>query len=753
MFKVTDKQTVLKQYFGYESFRDGQEWLIDNILAGKDVVGVMPTGAGKSICFQVPAMLFHGITLVISPLISLMKDQVNALTQAGIKAAYINSSLTASQYDMALNLAQNGVYKIIYVAPERLLANEFLLFAQNANISMVTIDEAHCISQWGQDFRPSYVKIVDFIGRLKTRPVVSAFTATATSEVRDDIVHTLQLNDPKVLVTGFDRKNLYFEVQKPADKFAALSDFLQDKQSKTGIVYCSTRKAVDEVCERLNSSGHKATRYHAGLTDKERKENQDDFIFDRKQIIVATNAFGMGIDKSNVSFVVHYNMPKNIESYYQEAGRAGRDGEPADCVLLYSGQDVRTNLYLIENGRATEAIDRETELQVRERDRGRLKAMTYYCQTNECLREYILKYFGENTANYCGNCGNCNTNFESIDITIEAQKILACIVRSGQKYGLKTIIDTLRGSKNEKITRWGLDKLSTYNIMEKESETRIRSIINYLVLNDYIRITNDEFPVAQLGGSASEVLFGGKRLQMKLSKETEKLSKKTDKKVSATVSTVNPVLMEKLKVLRFSIAGEQKVPAFVIFSDAALTDMCMKLPANDDEFLNVSGVGKVKLERYGAQFLRVIAEFSANKNDDNSNMITVVPGDSDPEEFYRYINEHKSEIELSSEPVTISFFTDKVNSFITQRYITRVAANKVTDWLAENGYLRVEFDSEGKTYKLPTEKGSAIGIDNEIKTGRGGQTYHTNMYSMTAQEFLLDSMEEIIRFTERKRKR
>lgn len=753
MFKVTDKQTVLKQYFGYESFRDGQEWLIDHILAGKDVVGVMPTGAGKSICFQVPAMLFHGITLVISPLISLMKDQVNALTQAGIKAAYLNSSLTGAQYDTALSLAQNGVYKIIYVAPERLLANEFLLFAQNAEISMVTIDEAHCISQWGQDFRPSYVKIVDFIGRLHTRPVISAFTATATSEVRDDIVHTLQLNDPKVLVTGFDRKNLYFEVQKPADKFAALSDFLQDKQSKTGIVYCSTRKAVDEVCERLNSSGHNATRYHAGLTDKERKENQDDFIFDRKQIIVATNAFGMGIDKSNVSFVVHYNMPKNIESYYQEAGRAGRDGEPADCILLYSGQDVRTNLYLIENGRATENIDREIELQVRERDRERLKAMTYYCQTNECLREYILRYFGENTANYCGNCGNCNTNFESIDITVEAQKILACIVRSGQKYGLKIIIDTLRGSKNEKITRLGLDKLSTYHIMEKESENRIRSIISYLVLNDYIRITNDEFPIAQLGGSASEVLFGGKRLQMKLSKETERVAKKTDKKVSAIISAVNPVLMEKLKALRFSIAGEQKVPAFVIFSDAALTDMCMKLPANDDEFLNVSGVGKVKLERYGRQFLEVISEFSADRDDANSNRITVVSGDSDPEEFYCYIGEHKSEIELSSEPVTISFFTDKINSFITQRYITRVAANKVTDWLAENGYLRVEFDSEGKTYKSPTEKGSAIGIDNEIRTGRGGQTYRTNRYSRTAQEFLLDSMEEIIRFSERKRKR
>ncbi|MDD4700191.1 MAG: DNA helicase RecQ, partial [Oscillospiraceae bacterium] len=585
-----EKLTILKQYFGFENFREGQEWLIDNILSGKDVVGVMPTGAGKSICFQVPAMILDGITLVISPLISLMKDQVNALTQAGIKSAFINSSLNQSQYYTALDNAQNGLYKIIYIAPERLMTDDFLSFAHNAKISMITIDEAHCISQWGQDFRPSYVKIVDFIDSLKTRPVVSAFTATATAEVREDIANSLKLDNPEVLVTGFDRKNLYFEVQKPKDKFAALNGFLHDKQGKTGIVYCSTRKTVDHVCERLNSNGYNATRYHAGLAGKERKENQDDFIFDRKQIIVATNAFGMGIDKSNVSFVVHYNMPKNIESYYQEAGRAGRDGEPADCILLYSGQDVVTNSFLIENGKDKEYADRETEMQVRERDRKRLKEMTYYCHTNDCLREYILKYFGESTANYCGNCGNCNTNFEKIDITVEAQKILSCIVRSGQKYGLKTVIDTLRGSKNEKIIRLGLQNLSTYNIMQNYSENRIRNIINFLVLNDYIRVTDDEYPVARLGGSANEVLFGDKQLEMKLSKDNEPASKKTDK-VSEKRYNVNSALFEKLKTLRFSIASEQKVPAFVIFSDASLTDMCMKLPQNADEFLNISGVG------------------------------------------------------------------------------------------------------------------------------------------------------------------
>ena len=610
--QARDKQAVLKKYFGYDHFREGQEWLIDNILAGKDVVGVMPTGAGKSICFQVPAVLFEGTTLVISPLISLMKDQVNALTQAGIKAAFINSSLTSAQYYHALDHAQKGLYKIIYIAPERLLAEDFLNFTQYADIAMVTIDEAHCISQWGQDFRPSYLKIVDFINRLQKRPIVSAFTATATAQVRDDIVQSLSLKNPEVLVTGFDRKNLYFEVQKPDNKMTALVAFLRERQEKTGIIYCATRKTVEEVCDKLNKDGYKATRYHAGLSDKERKENQDDFIFDKQHIIVATNAFGMGIDKSNVSFVVHFNMPKNIESYYQEAGRAGRDGEPADCILLYSGQDVRTNLFFIESNKDVEYADKETEIQVRERDRERLKAMTYYCHTQDCLREYILKYFGEKPINFCGNCGNCNTNFETIDITTDAKKILSCIARAGEKYGIKTIIDILRGSKNEKIIRLKLDKLSTYNIMETETENRIRQIFNYLILKEYIHITNDEFPVAKLGSRASEVLFEGRQLEMKLSKEIEKKPGKLGKKVSPASNAVNSSLMDKLKKLRLTIAGEQKVPAFVIFSDATLIDMCKKLPKNDGEFLNVSGVGQVKLERYGERFISEITNYIAD---------------------------------------------------------------------------------------------------------------------------------------------
>lgn len=605
------KEEILKQYFGYDGFREGQAFLVDTILERKDVVGVMPTGAGKSICFQVPAMIFEGITLVISPLISLMKDQVNALTQVGIKAAYLNSSLTAIQFRKVLDHAKNGEYKLIYVAPERLLTEEFLEFAQNSNISMFTIDEAHCISQWGQDFRPSYLKIIDFLDQLPKRPVVSAFTATATAQVREDIVSTLKLPNPEILVTGFDRKNLSFEVKKPNDKFQTLCGFLRQKQDDTGIIYCTTRKTVEEVCDRLSSQGYLVTRYHAGLSDQERKENQDDFIFDRVKIIVATNAFGMGIDKSNVSYVVHYNMPKDLESYYQEAGRAGRDGEPAECMLLYSGQDVRMNLFLIDNNKDAEYAETELEELVKAKDRERLKQMTFYCHTNNCLREYILNYFGDNSANFCGNCSNCNNNFETIEITIEAQKILSCVYRAKERYGIKTIIDTLRGSKNEKILRLGLDKLTTYGIMTT-NDKRLREMINYLILNDYLNLTNDEYPILKLGSRAKEILIDKEEIQMKLAKDVEEV--KSNKKVSATLQSVNQTLLDRLKKVRSQLASQQRVPAFVIFADSALVDMCAKLPVSDSEFLMVSGVGQAKLQRYGQQFMAEIINFLDEKN-------------------------------------------------------------------------------------------------------------------------------------------
>lgn len=599
------KNRILKQYFGFENFREGQEKIIDNILNGKDVMGIMPTGAGKSLCFQAPALMFEGISLVISPLISLMKDQVQALVANGVPAAFINSTLSYSQTLKAIENAKKGKYKIIYVAPERLDVPEFLEFSLNTNISMITIDEAHCISQWGQNFRPSYLKIIDFIEKLPNRPVISGFTATATNEVIEDIINILKLDNPFVLVTGFNRENLYFEVQKPIDKYQAVIKYLNDNPNKSGIIYCSTRKNVEEVCSNLVEDNFAATRYHAGLTENERTKNQDDFIFDRKTLMVATNAFGMGIDKSNVSFVIHYNMPKNLESYYQEAGRAGRDGNPADCILLYGGQDVITNQFFIDNSNDNNDIDSEISESIKEKDRERLKQMTYYCHTFDCLREYILKYFGERPEIFCGNCSNCNTNFEETDITESAQKVMSCISIVNERFGIKMIIDTLRGSKSAKVLKAGLNKIETYGIMSGIPEKTIRNIINFLVLNDYLSLTNSQFPVVKLTPKSKEVMYNGEKLIMKIVKEQEVKAKKVRKKAA-----VNDELFNKLKETRYKLAQEKGVPAFIIFSDATLVDMCAKMPTNEIELLEVSGVGKIKLEAYGKEFLEVINSFN-----------------------------------------------------------------------------------------------------------------------------------------------
>lgn len=462
-----NKHEILKKYFGYDSFRESQETLIDSILAGRDTLGIMPTGAGKSLCYQIPALMMEGISLVVSPLISLMKDQVGSLNQAGIHAAYLNSSLTAAQYYKALSLAREGRYPIIYVAPERLVTDAFLDFALHVKIAMVAVDEAHCVSQWGQDFRPSYLKIMDFIDRLPNRPIISAFTATATQEVREDIIDILQLREPLVVTTGFNRGNLYFGVMAPKDRYQAVKNYLELHKSESGILYCLTRKTVEEVCSRLIQDGFSVTRYHAGLGDEERRRNQDDFIYDRVPIIVATNAFGMGIDKSNVRFVLHFGMPKNLEAYYQEAGRAGRDGEPAECILYYSGQDVITNQFFIDHNSDNQELDELTRAIVQERDRERLKKMTFYCFTNDCLRDYILRYFGEYGAGYCGNCSNCLTQFETVDVTESARALAGCVKASRQRYGTTVIVDTVHGANTAKIRSYRMDENRTMGGLPK----------------------------------------------------------------------------------------------------------------------------------------------------------------------------------------------------------------------------------------------------------------------------------------------
>lgn len=627
-----DKYEILKKYFGYDSFRNAQETLIDSILEGKDTLGIMPTGAGKSLCYQIPALMMGGISLVISPLISLMKDQVGSLNQAGIHAAYLNSSLTAGQYYKALGFARLGRYPIIYVAPERLVTEEFLDFAQNSNIVMVAVDEAHCVSQWGQDFRPSYLKIIEFIQRLPRRPVISAFTATATKEVRDDIIDLLQLQVPTVITTGFDRDNLYFGVKMAKDRYREIRDYLDSHDGASGIIYCLTRKQVEEVCSRLVQDGFLVTRYHAGLSDEERRRNQDDFIYDRVPVICATSAFGMGIDKSNVRFVLHYGMPKNIESYYQEAGRAGRDGEPAECILYYASQDVVTNQLFIDHNQDNQELDALTLKLVMERDQERLKKMTFYCFTNECLRDYILRYFGEYGKNYCKNCSNCLTQFETVDITEISCAILGCVESSRQRYGTTVIIDTLHGANTVKIRNYRMNENPYYGKLAHVPVYRLRKVIQQLQVEEYLLVTNDEYAIVKLTVKSKEILTEHKTVTMKMAKEQERIKRagdgQTEKKgtgrrrafgktgMNGAGSETNGIsfgeeeekLFEKFRNLRTEIAREEKVPPYIVFSDKTLTHMCILKPATKEEMMKVSGVGEFKFEKYGERFLRCIEE-------------------------------------------------------------------------------------------------------------------------------------------------
>lgn len=601
--KMSDKLSVLKDYFGHDSFRDGQEQIVDALLDGRDALCIMPTGAGKSMCYQIPALLFDGVTIVVSPLISLMKDQVGSLVQSGVPAAYINSSLSYPQFLRVLSNVEHGKYKIIYVAPERLLTDGFLDTCKKIKISMVAVDEAHCVSQWGQDFRPSYLKIISFVESLANRPIVGAFTATATNDVKEDIKKILRLENPFEITTGFDRPNLFFGVIKSSSKDEKLIDLIRERGDRSGIVYCATRKNVESVCELLCDNGFSAARYHAGLDEYERRKNQEDFVFDRKNIMVATNAFGMGIDKSNVTYVIHYNMPKNIESYYQEAGRAGRDGGEADCILLYSPKDVRLNRFMIENSEGNDELTIEENEQIRERDFERLKYMTFYSTTNYCLRGFILRYFGGEKKAYCGKCSNCLSVHKLVDVTIDAQKIMSCIARTGQRYGKTVICDVLKGSKSEKILKAELNNQSTYGIMKEVTARHILGTIDFLAEKEYISSDN-ETEVLKLLPKSRDVLFGRERLVMKKVENSEKVVKTHRPEVP-----VNSDLLDALKALRKGIASKKSVPAYVIFTDATLIDMCKKCPETPDEMLEISGVGRTKLEKFGKQFLEEIAKF------------------------------------------------------------------------------------------------------------------------------------------------
>ena len=610
-----NKNELLYRIFGYSSFRSGQEKLIDAVLAGQDVFGIMPTGGGKSICYQIPALILPGITLVISPLISLMQDQVAALKAAGVPAAYINSTLTGPQVQAVYRNLLAGKYKIIYVAPERLDYAGFGSIAQKLTISFLAVDEAHCISQWGQDFRPSYLRIVDFINSLPHRPVVGAYTATATFQVQKDVEKILKLKHPVRAITGFDRPNLFFDVIHPELKERELKRLLTERKGKSGIIYCSTRKKVETVCENLQALGYAATRYHAGLEEEERRKNQEDFLYDRKTIMVATNAFGMGIDKSNVSFVIHYNMPKSIEAYYQEAGRAGRDGSDADCILLYNTGDINTARFLIQNGSDNEDLDPHQKAMIQKQDLARLESMVNYCKTKTCLRGFILEYFGQKHPEICGNCGTCQGIYKDVDITRESQMILSCVKRIrdklGYDVGINLLGNVLRGSKNKRLLELSLDELTTYGLLKERSRSEIHSMIDHLEAEGYL-VADQEFQTIGLNASAGHVLYRGKTVQMKVEVEPEQTIPVSG---ITKLGSEDEDLFDVLKELRASLAKEAGIPAYVVFSNATLTDMAKKKPRTMLEFRKIAGVGEIKAAWYGKTFVERIRNYIENNGD------------------------------------------------------------------------------------------------------------------------------------------
>ena len=610
-------QSVLRDYFGYSTFRGGQETLIRHILAGGDVLGIMPTGAGKSVCYQVPAMMMQGMTIVVSPLISLMQDQVTALRAAGIPAECLNSNLTQAEYFAALDAVRAGEVKLLYAAPERLLTDAFLSLAQQIPITMVAVDEAHCLSQWGQDFRPHYLEIADFLAKLPRRPVVAAFTATATQTVRDDIRRLLGLRDPLELVTGFDRDNLRWIVERPerpSKKYDALLRILRERKGKSGIIYCLTRKTTDEVCEKLRADGFSCVNYHAGLSAEERAAHQDAFIRDEVPLITATNAFGMGIDKSNVSFVVHYNMPKSMEAYYQEAGRAGRDGMPADCILLYSGQDIRLNQFLIEHSDSeNERLTPEQRETVRQRDVERLNVMVRYCNLTDCLRHDILRYFGEDSPRHCGNCSSCLSGAETADATLEAQKILSCVYRMDQRGvhgGVRLLCDTLQAKETKQITALRLSELTTYGIMRDTPRKTLEQMVNILISRGFLNVESGMYPTLALTARANPVLRGQERVEMALPAQRQKQPETLG---AVPEFTGGEALFERLKKVRSRLAAKEYVPPYIIFNNATLQAMSERMPATESAMLEIPGVGRHKMEKYGDAFLQAIRDYRAEQ--------------------------------------------------------------------------------------------------------------------------------------------
>ncbi|PHD12617.1 DNA helicase RecQ [Bacillus wiedmannii] len=583
----TKAQELLASYFGYSSFRRGQDETIKNVLDGKDTVCIMPTGGGKSICYQIPALVFEGTTLVISPLISLMKDQVDTLVQNGISATYINSSISITEANQRIQLAKQGHYKLLYVAPERLDSMEFVDQLIDMKIPMIAIDEAHCISQWGHDFRPSYLHIHRILDYLPEKPLVLALTATATPQVREDICNTLGINQENTIMTTFERENLSFSVIKGQDRNAYLADYIRQNQKESGIIYAATRKVVDQLYEDLMKAGVSVSKYHAGMSDTDRNEQQELFLRDEVSVMIATSAFGMGIDKSNIRYVIHYQLPKNMESYYQEAGRAGRDGLDSACILLYSSQDGQVQRFLIDQSTGESRFSNELE---------KLQNMTDYCHTEQCLQSFILQYFGEEPKEDCGRCGNCTDDRESIDVTRESQMVLSCMIRTNQRFGKQMIAQVLTGSKNKKVIEFNFHTLPTYGLLSNRSVKEVSEFIEFLISDELIAVEHGTYPTLKVTEKGKEVLLGKENVLRKERVETRQIVQ-------------DHPLFEVLREVRKEIAQGEGVPPFVIFSDQTLKDMCAKMPQSDSELLTVKGIGEHKLVKYGSHFLQAVQHF------------------------------------------------------------------------------------------------------------------------------------------------
>ena len=742
---------ALKRYFGYDSFRPGQEEIVSALLAGRDALAIMPTGAGKSLCYQVPALLLPGLTLVISPLISLMQDQVKGLNAAGIHAAFINSSLTETQIAHALDLAAEGSYKLIYVAPERLESPVFRSFAAGADISMVTVDEAHCISQWGQDFRPSYLKILDFIDSLPRRPIVSAFTATATRDVKDDIVCTLRLHDPKVLVTGFDRPNLYFQVERTRRKDDFVIQYLRGHPGESGIIYCATRKNVDKLQELLTEYGFAATKYHAGLPAEARRKNQNDFIYDTAPVIVATNAFGMGIDKSNVRFVLHYNMPQSMENYYQEAGRAGRDGLPSQCVLLFSAQDVIINKFLLDKKDFAEMDDEEADL-LRQRDLQRLQTMERYCQTTECLRNYILAYFGEHPTAPCGNCGSCSSDFDEVDMTDAAKWMINCVAELHGRYGKAILFGTLQGANRARLRELGAERFKSYGRMKDTPRETLERLLAQLLEDGYLVQSDDQYAVLHIGDIAPLKAGGQVLVKLPPQREPEQARAPKPKRRSPmdALTSAGLELFNQLRQLRFDTAQREGLPPYVVFGDKSLVDMCLRAPRRAEDMLGIYGMGERKYEKYGAAFFSVIDAYRADHPDA---VLSLDPPASEPE---KPLPSEKKKKPPKAERPAFYLTAEDARSFNYQDSYTGAelkaalieaagdpdvkapTIKEIDEWLLAQRLIGMERLPTKGFYYVPTPAGVDAGLRSEDKVSARGTPYSVLLFTPEAQRMVVE---------------